>query len=79
MSTEELEQLLEAKEWAPAHKLLVEELAPTWIFSSSEERRHLQAALDQLQQHQAEIDLEASGRFRVGAGLYCAYLLLQVC
>ena len=80
MPAEELEQLIDAGAWATAHKLLIDELAPSWLFSSPDRRERLQAALLKLRPHRAEIDeAEAPLRpFNTGAGLYSAYLLLKV-
>ena len=73
---EELELLLEAGQWAAAHKLLVDSLAPGWFLSHQTDA--LLGSLRQLVPHSKEIDARAPGSFRLGAGLYLAYLSLQV-
>ena len=73
---EELELLLEAGQWAAAHKLLVDSLAPGWFLSNW--TKALLGSLRRLVPHSKEIDAGAPGSFRLGAGLYLSYLSLQV-
>ena len=73
---EELELLLEAGQWAAAHRLLVDSLAPGWFLSHRTEA--LLDSLRRLVPHSKEIDAQAPGSFRLGAGLYLSYLSLQV-
>lgn len=73
---EEFEQLAEGEEWAAAHQLLLERLAPAWLLSEPGGLERLREAVQTLESHAADIDA-AGGSGRAGAGLYGAYLALK--
>ena len=77
LPAEEYKQRVAAGDWAAAHELFAEELAPRWWLSGQcpRVRSALQPLLQAVQEAQAEV---GSGEWRTGAELYSAFFHLEV-
>ena len=76
-SAEEYKQRVAARDWATAHQLFAEELAPRWWLAGqhSQLRSQLQPLLKAAQEAQAQVD---TAHWQIGAELYAAYFDVEV-
>ena len=77
LPAEEYRQRIAACDWAAAHELFVEELAPRWWLGG--QRPRARSALRPLMQAAQEAHAQVgSVQWRAGAELYSAYFHLEV-
>ena len=74
---EEYKQRVAARDWATAHQLFAEELAPRWWLAGqhSKLRSQLQPLLKAAQEAQAQVD---TAQWQIGAELYATYFDVEV-
>lgn len=71
-----LDQLLAAGDWAAAHALLCDVVAPRWLLAGDDGR--LAAVLAALEPHAGEVNLAGgAGAWEAGGGAYSAFLYLR--